>query len=311
MIKFQKEVKIGIVVTLIIAMCLWGLNYLKGRNVFTTQQQYFALFDNVAGLKKSSVVSANGYSIGLVTDMSFLPGNAGKILVEISINREFKIPKNSVVEIYSSDIMGSKAVNLVMGNSKQMAAQYDTLPSHLAEDISALLSKQLMPLKTKAENLIVSIDSVMSIVRTTFNRQTQRNIQGSVAGLEDLIVTEKEKISTILDNLQSISKNIEGNNKSINKIVGNLSSLSDSLSASKLKMAIDQAGLALAQTNQILDKINKGKGTIGQMVNNDSLYHSLNRTVKDLDSLLMDLNANPKRYVHFSLFGKNDSKSKK
>jgi phospholipid/cholesterol/gamma-HCH transport system substrate-binding protein len=309
--KFQKEIKIGLIVTLVIATFIWGLNYLKGRNVFTTQQQYYAVFNNIGGLKKSSVIFANGYSVGLVSEISFLPGNINKVLVEISVNRQFKIPKNSTVEIYSSDFLGSKAANLLLGNSPVMAKESDTLASAVAEDLTTLVSRQVIPLKQKAERLIVSMDSVMSIVRHTFTPQTQRNLQVSIATLEELVVNEKEKVSAILDNLQSVSKNLERNNNAINKIVTNVSNLSDSIAGSKLKTAINEASLALAQTNDILAKINKGKGTIGMLVNNDSMYLSLHRTIKDLDSLLVDLNAHPKRYIHFSVFGKNDTKTKK
>ena len=306
--KIYKETKIGFIIVLIIAFFIWGFNFLKGRNLFTTQRQYYAVFDNVGGLEKSSVVSTNGYKIGIVSDMGFLPSNANKVLVEISVDRQFKIPKNSIVEIFSSDIMGSKAVNLIMGDSKEIAAENDTLSSRVADDLSSLVSRQIIPLKKKAEDLIVSVDSVMKIVRQTLNPQTQKSVQNSIFALESLIVTEKQRIDEILGNLQSISANFKNSNKSITNITQNLASISDSIASSNLKKAIDQASSALAQTNQILTKINSGKGSLGQLVNSDSMYVSLHRTVKDLDSLLVDLKGHPKKYVHFSIFGKKGSK---
>jgi len=309
--KIYKETKIGFAVVLIIAFFIWGFNFLKGRNLFTTHQQYYAIFNNVAGLQKSSVVSTNGYKVGTVSEISFLPGDASKILVEISVARQFKFPKNSVIEIFSSDIMGTKAVNLVFGNAHESAAPRDTLPSRIADDLSSLVSKQIIPLKDKAESLIVSIDSVMGIVHHTLTPETQRSIQNSIFALEKLIVTEKQKIDEILSNLESISGNLKNSNQSITNITKNLSSISDSIAASNLKTAIDQASLALAQTNQILTKINAGKGSIGKLLNNDSLYNAINHSMMDLDSLLIDLKAHPKKYVHFSVFGKKDSKSTK
>lgn len=302
--KIHRETKIGFIIVVIIAFFIWGFQFLKGRNLFTTHKQYYAVFKNIGGLQKSNIVSTNGYKIGTVSDISFKEGDASKVIVEISVDRQFRIPKNSVIEIFSSDIMGSKAVNLIIGNSSVYAAQYDTLSSRVADDLSSLVSRQVIPLKEKTENLIVSIDSVMKIVRNTLSPRTQHSIQNSVAELESLIITEKQKISDILENLQSITENFKNSNKSITNITRNLSDISDSIKASNLKKAIDQAGSALAQTNQILAKINSGKGSLGQIVNNDSLYYTLHRTVKDLDSLLVDLKGHPKKYVHFSVFGK-------
>jgi phospholipid/cholesterol/gamma-HCH transport system substrate-binding protein len=308
--KLYKETKIGLIIALVIAAFIWGLNFLKGRNLFTTHQQYYAVFENIGGLEKSSVVFTHGYRIGKVSDISFFAGNVNKILVEISVDRKFKIPKNSLVEIYSSDILGTKAINLMLGNSREMSTQNDTLPSRMAEDMTSIISKQVIPLKNKAENLIESLDSVTEIIRHTLNPRTQRNIQNSVAALESLIVDEKTKIDNILSNLESISQNFKNSNKSFSKIASNFSSLSDSIASSNIKQAISQANMALSQTNQLLTKINSGTGTMGQLMNNESLYLSLHKSVLDLDSLLVDLKGHPKRYVQFSVFGKKDSKSK-
>lgn len=309
--KIYKETKIGFILVLVIAFFIWGFSFLKGRNLFTTHKQYYAVFSNVGGLQKSSVVSTNGFKIGTVSDISFLPGNASKILVEISVSRQFQIPKNSIIEIYSSDIMGTKAVNLIFSDSHEYAAAKDTLSSQVADDLSTLVSKQIIPLKEKAEHLIVSIDSVMQVVNHTLTPQTQQSVQRSIFALEQLIVTQKQKISEIMANIESITGNIKNNNQNITHITRNLSNISDSIAGSNLKKAIDQAGLALAQTNQILVKINGGKGTMGKLVNNDSLYNALSHSMVSLDSLLLDLKAHPKRYVHFSVFGKKDSKPTK
>ncbi len=304
--KIPKEAKIGLIITLVLVVFIWGLNFLKGRNLFTTSNQYYAVFNTIGGLEKSAKVGANGYTLGVVSDIAFSPGNYNLILVEISVDRKFKLPKNTVIEVYSSDFMGSKAVNLVLGNSTEFAQDHDTLTSRYEGD----MMNKIAPLKDKAENLIVSIDSVMAIVRNTFNAETQRNVQHSVAAMNDLIVSQKNKIALILNHLESISNNFANSNKAVTNIVNNLSTVSDSLAKTDLKKVIDQTNFALAQSNEILVKINKGKGTIGQLVNNDSLYTALEHTINSLDKLLIDLNKNPKRYVHFSVFGKKEAAAK-
>jgi len=302
--KFRKEVKIGFIVTAALALLFWGVNFLKGRNIFTTSTQYYAVFSNIGGLQKSSIVTANGYTLGTVTDIQFHRGNINSIVVEISIERKFKLPSNSVIEIYSTDFMGSKAINLNLGNSQVFAGESDTLASRFDGDLNTLVSKKLMPLKDKAERLIVSTDSVMNIINNTFTLQTQRDIQMTIASLRDVIVSQKEKIAKILENFESISVNLENSNKSFTNITNNLSSITDSLQAANLKQVIDRTNIAITQTNELLIKLNKGEGTIGQLVNNDSLYFALEKTIQDMDTLINDLRSNPKRYVHFSVFGK-------
>ncbi len=301
--QLNKEVKIGIIVTLILISAFWGINFLKGKNLFTTSRQYYAIFTNIGGLQKSSTVSSNGFTIGQVSDVKFLDGNTNKILVEISINRKFKIPKNSIVEIYSSDFMGTKAANLIIGNSTVYAKNNDTLASRFEGDLNTLVSKNLMPIKDKTENLLVSIDSLVKGLNQTLNPETQRNIKISIAALEDIIVSEKTKIASILFSLESVSENLEDDNHAINNIIHNVSSITDSISKSDLKKVINETQNTIMQTNAILTKINSGKGSIGKFVNSDSLYDNLNKTLHDLDSLVTDLTNHPKRYVHFSVFG--------
>jgi phospholipid/cholesterol/gamma-HCH transport system substrate-binding protein len=308
--KFRKEARIGLVVTLAIAMFLWGVNFLKGRNIFTTSKQYYAVYNNIGGLQKSSIVTANGYTVGSVTDIQFHRGNINSIVVEISIERRFKLPVNTIIEIYSTDFMGSKAVNLILGNSKQFAKENDTLTSKFDGDLNTLVSKKLMPLKEKAENLIVSTDSVMNAIHHTFTPETQKDIRLSIHALRTLIESQKEKINIILNNLQSVSENIEKSNASYTNTINNLSIITDSIKKANIKSLIELAQNTLNQTNEVVKKINSGKGTAGQLVNNDSLYFALQKTANDLDILINDLKQNPKRYVHYSLFGSKEKNKK-
>ena len=305
--KFYKESKIGIIIALALALLIWGLNFLKGRNLFTGSKQYYAVFSNIGGLKKTSTVSANGYNIGLVSDIFFSKGNINRIVVEILVDDQFKIPRNTIVEIYSTDILGSKAVQLELGDSKEIANKNDTLQSSFGGDLNSAIAT----IKNKAEHTIVTIDTMMSSFRQILTPETQKNVRLAIANLQDLIITEKLKISKVLDNVESITRNFENSNKSISNIMTNLSSVSDSLAASNLKNTIEKANITLSQTSEILTKINSGKGSLGQLVNNESLYLSLHRTIQDLDSLIVDLNNHPKRYVHLSIFGSKDAKIKK
>lgn len=220
--KFRKEVKIGLIVTLVIAVAIWGFNFLKGKNIFTVSKQYYSVFSNIGGLQEMSTVSANGYTIGQVTDIQFVHGKTSQIIVEISIDRQFTIPVNSIVEIYSSDFMGSKAVNMIMGDSNVPARENDTLTGKFDGDLSVLVTKKLLPFKEKSERLVESIDSVMAIIRNTFTPETQENIRRGVASLEEIIVTQRQKVALILANLEDISNNLKKSNSHVYNTLENL-----------------------------------------------------------------------------------------
>jgi phospholipid/cholesterol/gamma-HCH transport system substrate-binding protein len=306
----RKEVKIGIVVTLVIAITIWGINFLKGKNIFTVSKQYYAVFNNIGGLQVSSEVSANGYTIGRVSDIQFVHGQISKIIVEVSIDRQFAIPSNSVVEIFSTDFMGSKAVNMILGSSNIAAKENDTLQGKFDGDISVLVTKKLLPIKEKGERLIESIDSVMAIIKGTFTPETQENIRKGVASLEQIIVTQRTRVSLIMENLQDISNNLKNSNDEVTNTIHNFSNLSDSLSQSNIKTAIQNANNVIYETNLLMQKLNQNQGSVGKLINEDSIYVSLEKTIKDLDLLLIDLKANPNKYVQFSLFGKSGKKTK-
>jgi phospholipid/cholesterol/gamma-HCH transport system substrate-binding protein len=306
--EIRKEAKIGLIAVLVIAAAIWGFSFLKGKNIFTVSKQYYAVFSNIGGLQKSSVVSANGYTIGRVSDIQFVHGQINRIIVEVSIDRQFNIPSNSIVEIYSTDFMGSKAINMTLGNSNVFAHENDTLPGKFDGDISVLVTKKLLPLKEKGERLIESIDSVMLIIKNTFTPETQDNIRRGVASLEKIIVTQREKVAVIMDNLQDITNNLKQSNGQVTNTINNLSSFSDSLAQSNIKTAIKNANSVISETNLLMQKINQNQGSVGKLINEDSIYNSLESTLKDLDNLLIDLKANPKKYVHFSVFGRKAEK---
>ncbi|HEX3010369.1 MAG TPA: MlaD family protein [Bacteroidales bacterium] len=306
--EIRKEAKIGLIAVLVIAAAIWGFSFLKGKNIFTVSKQYYAVFSNIGGLQKSSVVSANGYTIGRVSDIQFVHGQINRIIVEVSIDRQFNIPSNSIVEIYSTDFMGSKAINMMLGHSNVFAHENDTLPGKFDGDISVLVTKKLLPLKEKGERLIESIDSVMLIIKNTFTPETQDNIRRGVASLEKIIVTQREKVAVIMDNLQDITNNLKQSNGQVTNTINNLSSFSDSLAQSNIKTAIRNANSVISETNLLMQKINQNQGSVGKLINEDSIYNSLESTLKDLDNLLIDLKANPKKYVHFSVFGRKAEK---
>ena len=321
--KVSKELKIGIVALVAIGILYVGVNYLKGINLWAGQETYYAIYDDIAGLGVANPVLLNGYKIGQVVDLNLLTELNGKILVGYIISEKgLAIPVDSRFKIFSSDLLGSKAVQLQLGDSSLLAIPGDTLDSEVEESLSDAVNKQILPLKNKAEALIANIDSAMVSLNAILNKDTQEDLNKSFTSisealakfrdtayrLDTLMVQERVKISAILDNMQSITYSLSSNSENIKNILANLESVSDSLAKADIKATVDNAKSALAGASQIMDKINMGEGSLGMLINNDTLYTNLAHASQELEWLLEDMRVHPNRYVHFSMFGKKEKK---
>jgi phospholipid/cholesterol/gamma-HCH transport system substrate-binding protein len=325
-VKISKEFKIGIVVVLAIAAFIWGLNFLKGSNLFSHKYYLYAVYPKIDGLIEANPLLVNGYKIGQVNKISLVQKNGGyQVLVKFLLTEDVQIPKGSVAKAVSSDLLGSKAVELVYSTNSDLMNSGDTLKSEVEESLKASVDKRIAPLQAKAENLISSIDSVMTVVNSVLNKKTRDNLDKSFESvrkailsleqtaykLDDLIGSEKVKISSILSHLNGITANLDKNGQKIDNILTNFSNLSDTLAKAQLKDAIANADKSLIELNTLLSKINQGQGTLGKLAKNDSLYTNLNKSSEDLDKLLKDLRVNPERYIHFSVFGRKDKNKPK
>ncbi|MCX6275412.1 MAG: MlaD family protein [Bacteroidetes bacterium] len=315
--KINKEVRIGIIVLSAILLSYWGLNYLKGQDIFTSQKAIYAVYDRVDGLLPSNVVQVNGYKIGFVRTISLMPDHSGRLIISMHIKSELKIPRNSRADIFSMDFLGTKAVQLIFGDSKEDIQDGDTLTSSVQTSLTDAVGAEVAPIKEKAENLLASLDSVAAVFREVFNQETKLNLKKSfesiskalnsidnIATTVDTMLGKKNgRIKLLLENLESITGNIKNHNQQIGEVIDNFSGISDTLRRANLSQTILNLKNTLDKTSSIFDKVNKGEGTLGLLVNDDSLYINLNNTAHSLDALVKDLNANPKKYVHFSMFG--------
>ena len=316
MAKISREIKAGVIVIIAIAFFVWGYSFLKGKDLFEKTYSYFAIYDRVDGLMNSAPVYVNGLKVGNVGNISFLSDTNRQIIIELKILKNFFIPKKSIAEIYSADLMGTRAIKIILSNENTFYRPYDTIISSIEADLKTQVSAQVLPLKLKAEDLIKSIDSVMTVVQSIFDRQTRYNISRSIesirmtveslektsVALDTLVQSEKYALTRIIANIESISENLRNNNELITNIMKNLSNLSDSLQQANIKQTILNANKALYEANLILDKINRGEGSLGMLIQNEQLYKNLESSSRNLDLLIRDLRENPKRYVHFSLF---------
>ena len=309
-----------------IALGVYGFNYLRGTNLFKKDFTLYTVYGRSEGLIEASPVMINGYKVGQITELKLLPKKGEyRVLVTFMMSEKVSIPVGSHAKIVSSDLLGSKAIEIIFANSLKYVSDGDTLLPDVEDDLKTAVDKRIAPLQKKAENLISSIDSVMMVVTQVMNanvraslvtsfeniKTTIQSLQHTAFNLDTLTTTQQSKIIHILDKLQSITSNIEKNNEKITNVITNFSNISDSLAKSNIKSTIEHTNMALVQANDILTQINTGKGTVGKLIKNDSIYNNLNKASEDLDKLLKDLRINPERYVHISVFGrKNRNKPK-
>lgn len=310
----KRNILIGLVLVFTIITFFLGFNFLKGEDLFSSKTKLYATYENIDGLEKSDLVTIKGFKIGNVTEIYFSDVRASKLIVEFEVDRNYEIPRNTIAQINTTDLMGDRSLNLILGEG-EMAKEGDTLRSALTEGLKEQVSQQVLPLKIKAESLIGSMDSLVVSFQTILNSESQGNLISSIqnikktlsnlerasGGLDHLITAEKSKISDILTNLAELSHLLKNNSSNMDNILTNFSSLSDSLAQTDLKATLNQAQQATEDLAQMLDKVNKGEGTIGSLLNDDELYTHFAQAAENLERLVADLKQNPKRYVRFSV----------
>ncbi|GAA3985088.1 MlaD family protein [Pedobacter ginsengiterrae] len=317
--KIKNETKVGILAAFAIALLIIGYNFLKGNSIFSSETTLFARYTRVDGLTVSKPILINGYQIGRVAKLQLEPG--GTILATLSVNSKYEIPENSIARLEGTDLLGSKAIVMSLGDSKKMAEDGFTLNANVEKG----LMDQVQPVQKKAELIIGKMDSILSSVNSILNPNFQKNVDksfnsiaGTLASLETtskkvdgLVGSESARIEAIFKNVEGITANLNNNNKKISDILTNINTVTDKFAAANFKQTLDNANNAIADLQSVISGIKDGKGTLGLLLNDDKMYNNLNSASKNLDELMIDLKANPKRYVHFSVFGGGSKKDDK
>jgi len=309
--KIKNETKVGVLAAFAIALLIIGYNFLKGNSIFSTETTLYAKYTQVDGLGVSKPVLVNGFQIGRVDKLELKPD--GSILATLKIKDEYQIPKNTIARLESTDLLGGKAIVMVLGNSTEYAEDGYTLNANVEKG----LMDAVQPVQKKAELIITKMDSILTSVNSILNPNFQKNVEKSftsisatLASLEstskkvdNLVGSESSRLSNILSNVEAITANFKNNGTKIDAVLTNLNTVTDKMAALNFKETIDKANKAMADLQAAISDLKGGKGSLGKLLNDDQLYNNLNNASKNLDALMIDLKANPKRYVHFSVFG--------
>jgi len=304
----NKEIRTGIIAIFTIVVLIYGINYLKGLNILDKNRIFHAKYDNIDGLLKGSVISLNGFNVGIVSNISLQSDNS--LLVSVKINEDFDVPVNSILKISNQDLMGTKGISVILGNSDLLAKNNDTLIAEIENSLQDEVNKQILPLKNKAEGLISSVDSLMVIFTSVLNTDARKNLASSFKNLDEtfilmsesmkelnkLVVTNEKNISNSIKNFESITGNISDNNESIENILKKMSSISDSVSSKDI-------GDIIKNLNNITKKISVGQGNLGLLNSDDQLYRNIEKTTNDISILVEEIKKDPKKYFNFSVLG--------
>jgi phospholipid/cholesterol/gamma-HCH transport system substrate-binding protein len=319
--KYSKYVKLGLLVVITLVILFWGLNYLKGNDIFKQSKYYYVVYERIDGLLEANKVTMNGYQIGQVKNISFAPNKTGNLIVTLMIDSDFKIPVNSLAQIVSSDIMGTRSVRMIISEESTFYQSYDTIPGAIENDLKEQVSLQVLPIKNKAEQLLSTIDSAITVLTVIFNEDARKNLSESfeninktienaqqiTGDLQQVISAEKGNIQQILVNIEELTAFLSSNTAELEKTIKNLSTFSDTLSQLSVSPIVTNIADASNQILSLLEKINSNESTAGLLLNDDQLYLSITALSQNLSFLINDIQANPKRYLQFSAidFGKD------
>jgi phospholipid/cholesterol/gamma-HCH transport system substrate-binding protein len=315
-LKFSKEFRIGFLFILATAILVWGFSFLKNKNILYKERVLVAVYKNVNGLNPSNPIFINGVKVGQVGKVYFDPSLNGDIIVELIFTDKFPVPRHSTARIFSEDLMGSKAVEILLGPGPGNAITGDTLQADIETSLKDAVNQQILPLKLKAEDLLSSIDTMVVAVQGIFNkdaladlnasirsiRQTMRNLESTTQNLDTLVLLQSSRLASILYNIDMITRNLNNNSNAITRVIGNLASLSDTLAQANIAGVIQNIDKTFSNLASVMARVNNGEGTLGMLINDDKLYNDLNKAVLELNTLIEDIRLNPKRYVRVSVF---------
>jgi phospholipid/cholesterol/gamma-HCH transport system substrate-binding protein len=312
----RNETKVGLLTITAIVLLIVGYSYVSGKKIFTTKSTYYAVYNKVSGLQVSNPVLINGYRIGEVEDIHITSPADPHILVAFTVKDDIQVPKGAKAEIYNADLLGSKAIRLIMDTTNQtLHKPGDTILSSTQQSLKETIKGELSPIKDKTASLITKIDTLVGNVNTVMNKggrqalaksienfnQSLKNLEKSTRQVNNLLSDEQGDLRQVIKRASSVAKNLDQQSRAINNTMQNVSNFSDSLAAADLKASIDTANRAIKRFKSIMKKVDQGQGTAGKLVNDSQLYHNLEQSSGELDTLLKDLQKRPGRYVKFPI----------
>ncbi len=304
--KLSKELKTGLLAVFAISTFILGYNYLKGSSLFQTDRTFYAIYDNVEGLDVSSPVNVNGLRVGKVKSIE-IDQKTGLMVVSFSVENDFEFSKESVARIYGGGIIGGKSIAIIPDfESPQTARSGDTLQSQIEEGIMELVNDRLSPLQKKIESAIVGVDSLMFSINDILNENAREDLRGVITNLNDITASFAVS-STKLQSLLTVNETkLNRTFSNLDTTAENFATLSDSLAQLNFNKMVTELEMTIANFKALSENLNSGEGTLGKLLNDNTLYDNLEHATRQMEELLQDVKLNPNRYINISVFGKRN-----
>jgi phospholipid/cholesterol/gamma-HCH transport system substrate-binding protein len=308
----SNELKVGFLALLAFLILYFGFNFLKGNDVFSSSKIYYVTYENVDGLTSSNQVLLNGIEVGKVKKVELLPEDGNKIKVTLRINKDLILPDKSIVVLSDGALLGGKVMRLELMGKGSLPSE-TVLQGTTEKGLSALLKERALPVLSNADSLLVSFRMISRKFENTGTHLNEliknsnsavKTINGSVS---ELVTDNKSNIKQITTNMKALTQSLTETEKQLKPLLTKFNTVADSLQAVRIGQTLQEAGKAINSLQKIVSKLEEGHGTAGKLLSNDSLYNGLNKSLLDLDKLLIDFRTQPKRYIHFSVFGKKES----
>ncbi len=311
--KIRKEVKAGVLILVTLVMLIWGLNFLKGTNIFFPGDLYYGVYGRVDGLTKGSPIFYKGFKVGTVRDIRIHPAQKDVFLVSFSVTQPIVLYNNSIAQIYSLDLMGTKGIQLINYAGNRVIIAGDTLKTSVMGDLVDQVSMEVLPLKEKTEKLLVKLDTVLTNIGRVFSEKNKKGLENSIHHLyltmENLALIsarlngafeDDRELGKSLKNIENFTNTLQMQKANLNSITTNLAEFSYNLNQVNMHRVIAMADSTLNTLNQVLEKAKKGDGSLGMFLTDQTLYLNMQDAAANLDRLLADVRHNPERYLHFS-----------
>ncbi|MBK8089241.1 MAG: MCE family protein [Chitinophagaceae bacterium] len=312
MMKVSNETKVGALTVIAVTLLVLGYNFLKGKSLLKKSNVIYARFTDVGALEISNMVKIKGFRIGNVYKIDNMDKDVSEVIVTINMTEDINIPKNSVA-IINSSLTGSASISVLPGNATSFISFGDTLQSSSNPDILSKVMTSVDPVMANVKQAIDSLKQVLSNLNSVFDEHTKANLKAVIANLktssDNLTVMLNSKngaLAKTLNNVETFTTNLNGNNEKLNTTIENLKNTSQKLSEVEIKETVANLNNTITQLQGILQKANKGEGSLGLLINDPKLYNNLQNTSRSLNILVDDLKLHPKRYVSLSIFGKKD-----
>jgi phospholipid/cholesterol/gamma-HCH transport system substrate-binding protein len=308
----SNELKVGFLALLAFLILYFGFNFLKGNDIFSSARIYYVEYENVDGLMVSNQVMVNGIEVGKVKKVEILPSKANKILVTLRLSQDIVIPDKTVAVLSDGALLGGKIIRLRLEGKGNLTEQ-SFLMGETEVGVSALLKERAIPVIANADSLLVSFRQIsnkfdhtgtyLNTLLKTSN-QTVSNINGSVDGI---VADNRANIAQISSNMKTLTTDLIETEKQLRPLLTKFNTVADSLNALKIGKTLKEVDATVISLKKIVQGLERGEGTAGKLIKNDSLYLGLNKTLIDLDKLLLDFRLQPKRYIGISVFGKKNT----